>query len=365
MTQPPVPKGARTFDSIQYLRALAALMVVVYHVLPRLEHMGYAGDWPGWLSCGVDVFFVISGFIMWTTTCERPMRPFEFLARRFLRIAPLYYLVTAVVVAIMAIAPSLVSSGKLDLGHTLASFAFFPHLNAGTGDFDPVLPQGWTLNYEMEFYALFAIALLVARPFRQILILVALLAVVGLGHLVPRMSTLGFYSDSIILEFGFGVVVAVAIAGGVRVPAALALACVVAGAAAIVLTWPIVTSGVPRVWLSGLGAAALVFGAVGWEVERGGGVHRVARLLGDASYSTYLTHSLVLTAVACAWSHSRLATLPGSMVAFAIVGVLAASVGGIVVYELAERPLHRFARARTRRPPPAGDATPSIARAST
>src|SRR5690242_10880579 len=103
--------------SIQYLRAIAAFSVVVYHLEPQLRRMGYDGFWPGGLAGGVDIFFVISGFIMWMTTYGRRVTTLQFYRRRIVRIVPLYWLVTTFTVAAMLIAPSTLQSGRFDLHH--------------------------------------------------------------------------------------------------------------------------------------------------------------------------------------------------------------------------------------------------------
>lgn len=77
------------FVGIQYLRGIAALMVVIFHLEPQLNRMNYSGPWLPGLSSGIDIFFVISGFIMWTTTYNRSTSPLHFWRRRVIRIVHL------------------------------------------------------------------------------------------------------------------------------------------------------------------------------------------------------------------------------------------------------------------------------------
>ena len=336
-------------NSIQYLRGIAALLVVAFHVKVRLARMGYDGAWPGWLGCGVDIFFVISGTIMWITTFDRPMSPGAFLLRRFLRIAPLYYAMTALIVAIMLVAPALVVGGRIDLHHIAASVLFLPALHPVLGTMEPVLPQGWTLNYEMGFYLLFAGALFLSWPFRALAVLLALLGLVlaGLGS-DPR-SIFGFFTSSLILEFGFGLLVGVAVTSGLRPPKTLAAMLLLAGAVGIPATWTLVESGVSRAWLSGTSAMALVSGAVFLEVRGTVWRSRVMHLLGDASYSIYLVHGLVLSAIGAAWAKGGLGIAPVALAAFTVVSVVGAALVGIAVYYGAERPLQNLSRRVTSR----------------
>ena len=350
MRAEPVAQMRRAdINSIQYLRGIAALLVVAFHVKVRLARMGYEGAWPGWLGCGVDIFFVISGAIMWITTFDRPMSPGAFLLRRFLRIAPLYYAMTALIVMVMVVAPALVVGGRIDLHHIAASLLFLPALHPVLGTMEPVLPQGWTLNYEMGFYLLFAGALLLSWSFRAPAVLLALLALVLAGLGSDPHSIFGFFTSSIILEFGFGLLVGVAVTSGLRPPKALAGLLMLVGAAGIPATWVFVESGVPRAWLSGTAATALVAGAVFLEARGTVWRSRVMHLLGDASYSIYLVHGLALSAIGVVWGKSGFGIAPVALAAFTIVSVVGAAFVGVAVYYAAERPLQRVSRLLTSR----------------
>ncbi len=164
----------RGFDGIQGLRALAAAAVAFLHIA---DEAGALTGTPGrspyrWvdalpLEAGVDLFFVISGFVMVWSSWDafghaRSVAPFVW--RRLLRIVPLYWLLTAATVAVAVAAPGSVSDGVRDgWGYIAASFAFLPWRRAD-GFVQPVLRLGWTLEYEMLFYALLAATLPLAAP---------------------------------------------------------------------------------------------------------------------------------------------------------------------------------------------------------
>ncbi len=342
-------KAAGDIASIQYLRGIAALMVVAFHLKIRLARMGYEGVWPEWLSCGVDIFFVISGAIMWLTTCDRAMSPREFLLRRFLRIAPLYYAMTAAIILILAVAPSLVAGGRIDTHHILASLLFLPAAHPVLGSMEPVLPQGWTLNYEMGFYLLFAAALLLSRPFRPWAVFLALLALVFAGIGSDPHSMFGFFTSSIILEFAFGIFVGMALTSGLRVPAWIASALLAVGAIGIPATWSFVEGGIPRALLSGVAAASLVAGAIFLERRHAIAKSRVLHLLGDASYSIYLVHGLALSAIAAVWMRTGFGVGAMALAGFSVVGVIGATLVGIALHITLEKPLHNLSRLATRR----------------
>ncbi len=176
-------------DSIQLLRALAATAVVVYHI-PLLRN----GAW------GVDIFFVISGFIMALVTAK-PTR--HFLTKRIIRVVPLYWLGTLGVFAIALLLPSLLDNTTADLEGLIKSLLFVPYQK---GEYvQPLLFLGWTLNFEMFFYALFALSMAINHRHRLLICSVVIAALVLLGQLMRFDAVVpAFYTDAILLEFIFG-----------------------------------------------------------------------------------------------------------------------------------------------------------------
>ncbi|MBY0143632.1 acyltransferase, partial [Methylorubrum populi] len=222
---------------MQGLRALAALMVVVHHA--QNEAMILAGrtgtdfvprhglPWPA----GVDIFFVISGFIIVHAAAPlygRPGARGRFVAHRIARLVPLYWLVTGLYLALGLAAPALLSGegGPPDAARILASFLFWP-MARPDGAVLPLYGLGWTLNYEMAFYALFALGLGFSRRGAVAWLSAALALVVLAGRLLPAPPVpLAFWSDPIVLEFVLGAGLALLRAEGWRLhaPARAALA---------------------------------------------------------------------------------------------------------------------------------------------
>ena len=312
---------------IQYLRALAALAVVLFHAGERSGHPLAIG------AAGVDVFFVISGFIMWVIVARRPVSPGRFLAERLRRIVPVYWLATGAMAAgaLLGLFPNLV----LTAPHLLASLFFLPFPSPSSGEVWPLLVQGWTLNYELFFYAVFAACLLLPARLRLAAVAAVFLALVALGFIVTSENPLFLtYTRPIILEFVAGMLIGrLWLAGRVR-GRGLGLALVLlslAGFAAI---------GLLRLpfdeWTCGPLAAMLVYGTA--ALERAGGVPhlRLPALLGDASYSIYLWHTFAISVVAKAGTMLALAPAP-VFIAAVLAGVLA----GLAGYRLVERPLLR------------------------
>ena len=208
---------------IQLLRAFAALCVVAFHaqndasvVAARLGKAFTRSEAFPWLA-GVDIFFVISGFIMVYASARlfgSAQGPRIFLAHRIARIVPLYWATTMLYLAVVLLAPALLNSEYLAPGFVTSSFLFIPAARPD-GLVQPLYSLGWTLNYEMFFYALFAIAVAFPRQRAVAALIGALILIVGLGQtLAPLPQPLAFWSDPIILEFAFGMALGWASAEG-------------------------------------------------------------------------------------------------------------------------------------------------------
>lgn len=333
----------KSLNSIQYLRGIAALLVVLVHVPVQLERMGYQNNWPDWFNMGVDIFFVISGFIMWTTTQGTAITPTQFLQRRFARIVPLYWLLTTITVIMMTVAPSLLQSGQFDLAHIVKSYLFIGAEHPVTHKMQPVLVPGWTLNLEMFFYVIFALALYLPARFRAGATVVSLTAIVACSAFFPNPNSFGgFYTSDIILEFVYGIVLGVAFTHWKRVPAVRST--VLVGLICAVVGVILVASDLPRAISYGVPALMLVGGALVAESSGWVGYNRPLHAIGDASYSLYLTHGMLLSAAGQAWRKSGAANLPFSGALFTIVSVVFVTVAAIAVYRWLERPMQLMLR---------------------
>jgi peptidoglycan/LPS O-acetylase OafA/YrhL len=300
MRDPPAePPPRATLHNVQALRAVAALMVVCVHLQVLAAMGGAQANATDAGNAGVDLFFVISGFIMVFTTGRKRQGPLAFLGSRIRRIAPLYWCVTLAVFAVARLAPSLVQSTPSDLHRLVDSLLFIPAARPD-GTLRPVVFVGWTLNFEMAFYVLFALGLLAAKRWIGVLAVVgALIAAVAWGWIArPASTTLGFYTSPMVLEFGAGMVLGL-VWPWLEPSQRLLWPLGAAGAAAFALML-----GAPWLWphadrLFAFGVPAAVIVATALALERRGRAARWAWLqaLGAASYSIYLSHFFVTQAV--------------------------------------------------------------------
>jgi exopolysaccharide production protein ExoZ len=277
---------------VQYLRAVAALMVVFHHArwfLPADAVLRTAA-WAQAGARGVDIFFVISGFVMAHSTRgydpDEPRAPqaLSFLIKRLIRVVPFYW------IAVLWDAKKMIWKGQEDID-LAKDFLFVPHFNDhGHGMIWPHLFQGWTINYEMFFYALFALSMLAGR-WRLVYLTLGLLALTLVGaafqltHATAPSAAFSFYTSNLLLEFAMGVCLNVWMRRRPLRPSRL-----VAGSVALVSFFALwlapVTDGTRGLVCGGL-SMAIVWATI--HLAAGARLEWLGRL-GDASYSIYLFH---------------------------------------------------------------------------
>lgn len=335
--------------SLQYLRALASLMVVVFHLGAPLHRLGLTAPWPQSGAAGVDIFFVLSGFLMLVTTRNPATRPGDFYLKRIVRIVPLYWLVTTATLALLLAAPQLVKSGQADGWHILASYLFLPATHPVLGTLEPLVVPGWTLNYEMFFYLLWGAALLLPAGGRIGAVALLLVALTGLGLALPQKGVfLAFYTSPIMLEFVFGLGLGIWYLKGAAPARGWGYVLMAAGLVSLLAQGGM--PGADRVIRWGVPAAMVVAGAL--VLERGRPVPAFAPLVlvGDASYALYLVHGMILSAVGQVFARLAPAGSVTTYAAFGATAVIAALLGAVAVHLAVERPLLRRMSAPAARP---------------
>jgi exopolysaccharide production protein ExoZ len=236
----------------------------------------------------VDLFFVISGFVLWLTVSRKDQGPAAFLRDRAARILPLYWLATASVAALVLIDPANLPTIQLTWPHLAASLALIPH-NDPAGDPFPVLPVGWSLTYEAVFYALVAISLLFNPGRRFGTLALGLMMIWLLGYVVYPLGPL--FANPLMLEFLAGAAIA-RLYLTARLPRFwISLGLGVLGLGLLVMQADAVRDpGYWRALVWGGPCALIVASAVG--LEAAGHWRDLAKVsvLGDSSFSLYLWH---------------------------------------------------------------------------
>ncbi|RKD69290.1 MULTISPECIES: acyltransferase [unclassified Rhizobium] len=342
----PSNSSARLLN-LQVLRALAASSVVVAHALHETETLAVATgraavDGSAWnLGFGVDIFFVLSGFIMTHTAASdfgKGGAPLRFFLRRCARVVPLYWLLTSTLLLGALVAPSLLSVPIGSAPHVLASYLFIPS-GRGVDEIRPVLALGWTLNYEMLFYVFFALALLLPIRLGIVWLSVLMIGMALVGNLVDLSHVqIAFWTSPIILEFLFGVYVALIFRSGVRIGAAPALGLMAIGLLGFVrISMPWNDAALPQFLRSGLPAALFVLAAAIGPVLPRNKIVLWGVALGDASYSLYLAHPFILRPMRAIWVKVIGGALPLGL--FVFFASLVAALFALALFRGIEKPI--------------------------
>ncbi|MEN3930819.1 acyltransferase [Microvirga sp. W0021] len=337
--------------NIQALRAIAALLVVIghsfYETMMIASTTGQSTINYGWFNwgIGVDIFFVISGFIMVYSShglFNQPNGWQTFLVRRLIRIIPLYWLLTTAMIAGALVIPSLLNVPLGNWQYIISSYFFIPAVRAA-GEIRPVLSLGWTLNMEMFFYILFAVALFF--PIRYgIAFLTAIMVSLALYGLFirPEQTHIAFWTQSLVLEFIFGCLLAVAYLKNIRLGGISALIICAVGLIGMI-NIPALSFIAPEAIRWGI-PALLIVSAVALCTKQVQKPLFFLVALGNASYSLYLVHPFVLRPLRNIWMSVVGDTLP--LIGFVILAALLSSLVAIVLYRLFEEPSNRFLRDR-------------------
>ena len=345
-------------SSVQQLRGYAAMAVVVMHARLMAADVAMRAGNPAPVDVlslfgawGVDLFFVISGFVMTQVVANaRANASFEagaggFLLRRIGRVVPLYWIATIAMAAAIAVLPASARESTLAPLHLLASLLFVPVLN-WNGEWLPVLVVGWTLTFEMMFYAVIAIALRWRwrMPVEGAAAVLACGALLGLAGRWPMPW--GVLTDPLLLEFGLGVA---AWWGAqrwspsrlvLRLCIAAAIVTVVATSTAGGLEWRVACWGAPAAVLV---CALVVRERLALVAPLGSTALRwldaLMLRLGDASYSIYLFHLFAIKIVARVAIAAHFT--PGFVATFALeaLAILVCAALGVAVHRLLEAPL--------------------------
>jgi peptidoglycan/LPS O-acetylase OafA/YrhL len=338
-------KTTTKLNNIQVLRAFAAVAVVVFHTgfaFPYLRPFG---------SFGVDVFFVISGYIM--ARILDPKSPGSsdfFFRRRVLRIVPPYWFFTILLYLAALRLPQLMGATRASFAELLKSLFFIPFVKSD-GLTQPLLFIGWSLNYEMFFYLALALGLLLHKRLGVWMgAAIVLATMLACSPFAAQNALARFYSNDISLEFLLGILsyyvcraISDAQARKLRIPAILI--CVASATMLILLQGLITKENIPfnTTRVPTLGVLSFLLITCASLLSQGGWDTRLASLvlIGDASYILYLVHPY------CEYSLDRFFGarhhwLKSATPTGALIGVTLSIALSILLHLYAERPTVRF-----------------------
>lgn len=362
------PKHKFTFELVQIFRGFAAMLVVGYHCHGAMQSFFNAVPLRGIFAIGlfgVDFFFVLSGFIITyihIADIRQQRNLVPFFKKRFFRIYPIYWVVALVALGYLVF----VDKGKLEFAdHTLSwastvdwlyvikSFLLFPQPSIS------VLDVSWTLSFEILFYLVFGLAILGGWRFARILFFTWMILILcnAFGLFTIKTYLTGFLLSPLIIEFLMGCLLAYVFKYD-KIKLTLPLfieisACLAAGAVVYlkIFNHQLGREGFNYIFIIGGAMLALWSSATIDKSRKFSGKNlSLLLLLGNASYSIYLTHTLLIKIL----FRICQGILPANLIhgsklypslLFCILTVVTAAIG-VLVHLVVEQPLLNYTNRR-------------------
>ena len=334
-------------ELLQVARGLAAILITAKHALYEVEQVsssGFQSPYYGYYVLAIDIFFVLSGFIMIYTNQDKNSvkDAVDFIVRRIIRIVPLYWFYTFLLLAVAFVIPQVLDKAEFVPLDFLKSLFFVPYVNTA-GDLQPFLAVGWSLNYEMYFYLVFAVFLMFPGV-RMLLFMSAyyLFTVYLLPHILPDGVIEGFYTRFIVLEFLVGAWIGYLFINNIRLPERLKWPAIALAAFTVIPVFiPDVFQDITGMGYSRFMASIIIIGCLalprGIEDIR---VPQILKMSGDSSYTVYLSHAFFIGGVTQVILFLGLEPYINAWILFILV-MLACVIGGWIFYLLFELPMIR------------------------
>lgn len=324
-------------EFIQVLRFIAAMLVVLFHIHMHYRETSYnlLGDFFRLGSNGVDVFFVLSGFIIFYTLKGNYNKPTTFLFKRLFRILPSYWLILLIPTFISQIIGLSDKHPELfDFNHFINALFLTPnHLQIG---------PSWTLSYELIFYLIVFLALIFKQNGKYFFLLFSL-PFLTLLEVIPIFEPIKFFQNPVSLEFLFGIVV-FKLTDKYILPKNIAYLALVGAAAVFIISGlylkfsfmdiPVLKS---RSILFGIPAAVIIYSLICIEKQVKIKTPTFLLNLGAASYSLYLSHAILVSFIdkfAISWSDNAFIAN-----CISLTGAVIAVIVSLLVYKYLELPV--------------------------
>lgn len=284
--------------SLQILRAIAAWLVVYHHymqIFHNFEYNNFAGEFfTSRGGFGVDLFFILSGFVMYAVSQRPSVTCYSFFISRVMRVLPAYWFYSTVLLVLVFFIPSSFSYTSYTLPSLIESYLLVPSENpSGLGVY-PFLTVGWTLIFEFVFYSILTLSIAVSK--RKSFYLCSAIIFILIFSFPKGLLYGEVLTDYKLIQFIAGMLLAWLITGGVvkkyfRISIKLQILL-----SLVISTFLI--SGVVEFGFvqKTVAAAAIVYGLVLLDNEYTSNNRLYSFLVknGDYSYSIYLSHALVL-----------------------------------------------------------------------
>jgi len=319
---------------VQVCRAFAVLAVVFFHLSESSRtELGstFFGSFSKFGYSGVDLFFVISGFIIFYTSSKyiENKTPFKFLIKRLLRLYPVYW----IVIGGLFVASYLMTDTS-SVGDTFSAADIPATISLWFGH-EMLNGVSWSLSYELYFYFMFFLFLL-NRKFLLVGASVLTLSVVNLLIAPEWLNTgvLEYLTNPFLIEFGFGLLAAYLVKEKIGGPILGVL-----GVVLLLIGGYLYDHEISRILLYGIPSFLIVVGFSSWEVKKNIEFKflKIPSLIGDASYSMYLIH-LPMLRIAHKISAKHVDSVMSNYVVnfFIVISIIGVS---ILFYSFIEKPL--------------------------
>ena len=334
--------------SLQLVRGIAAILVLLHHItsiIYKNSNYEYALGIFDYGSIGVDLFFILSGFLIFTLHYQEigySNKLGIFFKKRLIRIYPVYWVVTLALIPIYFIMPSFGVGYESDPGVILKSLFLIPQ------DHDPILGVGWSLVYEVFFYIMFGLFILLGKKPAAIILSAWMVASISLLNFEFGNYFFKFLFSPIIFEFLLGCLMAFLLLN-VRFKQSLSIFFLgaVTFLGAVLLDEFVFDSlsreGIVRVLIYGISSFLIILGII--LIERQGNFksNRMMTYFGDASYSIYLVHIPVILFLNKVFDFLGLYGTLSYPIATSILALVTLG-SGCIFHNLIEKPLLSFLR---------------------
>ncbi|MCK5696529.1 MAG: acyltransferase [Gammaproteobacteria bacterium] len=340
--------------NIQSLRGIAVLLVVLFHLLNiEQKYGGSEHILPNFFQFGmfgVDLFFVISGFVMVAITRGKFQvfnESLKFLYHRIARIYPLYWIYTSLLFIVFFLQPMLINNAQGNQVDILSSFLLIPsHIL-------PLVVVGWSLIHEMYFYIIFFLILLLIpeKYLRYMLLIWGFFVLIMNNYWISNNPIIQVISHPLTFEFLGGCFIAIfyfqkEVHISNKILLILTLFSITVSLLSFLYYQKMTASIIPLGWwriiIFGLPALLLVYCAIIAE-KNGYIIHSSLLLIGNASYSIYLSHVLTLSVFGRIWSLFSIDSIIDNIIIIPILIILVLGVG-FLSYLILEKPLFRLSR---------------------